>query len=78
MLCRVYPNPFKGSFVLETAYQTTETIKAELFNAMGSLVKNIEIDRFTGKTSVGVATSGLYTLRISTGNEVKIFKLIGN
>lgn len=78
MIYRVFPNPFKGSFVLETAYQTNENIKAELFNALGTLVKNIEIEHFTGKTLIGVATPGLYTLRVSTGNEVKIFKLIGN
>jgi GH35 family endo-1,4-beta-xylanase len=75
---RVFPNPFKGSFVLETGFQTAEIIKAELFNATGALVKNIELDQYTGKTIIDVVNPGFYTLRISSGNEVKIFKLIGN
>ena len=75
---RVYPNPFSGSFVLETGFQGVETIKAELFNASGALVKNIELDLYSGKTITNVANPGFYTLRISSGNEIKIFKLIGN
>lgn len=75
---RVYPNPFNGSFVLETGFQGAETIKAELYNATGALVKNIELDHYSGKTTINVANPGFYTLRISTENEVKIFKMIGN
>lgn len=75
---RVYPNPFKGSFVLEKGMLNGEPVTAELFNATGALVKNIELDHYTGKTTIDVANPGFYTLRISSGNGVKIFKMIGN
>jgi len=75
---RVYPNPFSGSFTLETGFQGGNMLKAELFNATGALVKNIELERYSGKTIVNVANPGFYTLRVSCGNEVKNFKIIGN
>lgn len=78
MICRVYPNPFKGSFVLETGLLKDEQITAELYNALGSLVKNIELDQNSGKTTIQVGAPGFYTLRINTGNRTQIFKLIGN
>lgn len=74
---RVYPNPFKGSFTLETGIQSAETIKAELFGATGALIKTVQLDGFSGKTIIDVANNGFYTLRVSSGKEVKIFKLVG-
>jgi GH35 family endo-1,4-beta-xylanase len=75
---RVYPNPFKGSFTLETGLLNSQRVTAELYNALGALVKNIELDQISGKTTISVANPGFYTLRVSNDNEVKIFKLIGN
>jgi GH35 family endo-1,4-beta-xylanase len=78
MLCRVYPNPFKCSFTLESGLQNNEPVTAELYNALGALVKNIELDQISGKTTIQVATPGFYTLKVSTKDGVKIFKMIGN
>jgi hypothetical protein len=75
---RVYPNPFNGSFTLETDIFGTETVTAELYNALGSLVKSVELDSVSGKTIIEVADPGFYTLKVGTKNEVRIFKLIGN
>jgi GH35 family endo-1,4-beta-xylanase len=74
----VYPNPFSGSFVLETGQTNHEELKAELYNALGALVKNIRIEPGTGKTSIQVETPGFYTLRLTQVGKVTIFKLIGN
>jgi len=57
---------------------SNEPVTAELYNSLGALVKNIKLNQVSGKTTISVANPGFYTLRISTGNEVKIFKLIGN
>jgi hypothetical protein len=75
---RVYPNPFSGSFVLETGLLNGETVTVELFNALGALVKNIEPNQVSGKTTIHVANPGFYTLRVSSKAGTKIFKLIGN
>lgn len=75
---RVYPNPFSGSFTLETGLYAGEKVKAELFNATGALVKTVEPDYFSGKTKINVAIPGFYTLRVSANNAVKIFKLVCN
>lgn len=76
--CRVYPNPFKGSFVLETGVLNGEKVTAELYNALGSLVKNIELDQYSGKTTIQVGTPGFYTLRVNSKSKTQIFKLTGN
>jgi hypothetical protein len=76
--CRVYPNPFNDSFTLETGLMSGEPVTAKLYNALGALVKNIELDQFSGKTTIQVSAPGFYTLRVNMKNEVKIFKLLGN
>ena len=75
---RVYPNPFNGSFVVETGLMNNETVSAELYNALGELVKNIKMNQVSGKTMIHVFQPGFYTLRIRTKEGTKIFKLIGN
>ncbi|MDO8951647.1 MAG: T9SS type A sorting domain-containing protein [Draconibacterium sp.] len=55
-----------------------EPVNAELYNALGALVKNIEMDQVAGKTTINVDSPGFYTLRVNMKKEVKIFKLIGN
>jgi GH35 family endo-1,4-beta-xylanase len=75
---RVYPNPFSGSFTLETGLLNNEPVTTELYNALGALVKNIELDQVSGKTTIHIAQPGFYTLMVSTKDGVKIFKLIGN
>ncbi len=75
---KIYPNPFKGSFVVETSVMNDEPVMAELFNGQGQRIMVRALDDITGKTSIRHETPGIYTLRISRPNEVKIFKIIGN
>ena len=75
---KVYPNPFSGSFTLETSVIENKPVSAELYNALGALVKNVELDQVSGKTNISVSTPGFYTLRVSTENGVRIFKMVGN
>jgi GH35 family endo-1,4-beta-xylanase len=72
---RVYPNPFSGSFVLETNFSGNEPVKAELFNSVGAKIYTREIT--SGKTTFSVPEKGFYTLRVSNKDEVKILKLNG-
>jgi hypothetical protein len=76
--CKVYPNPFSGSFTLETGLMNNAPVTAELYNALGARVKNIELNQVSGKTTINVSSPGFYTLRVSTKEGVKVFKLVGN
>jgi GH35 family endo-1,4-beta-xylanase len=75
---RVYPNPFNGSFVLETGLINNGQLSCELYNSLGALIKNIEIDRLTNRTTINIANPGFYTLRIKNREFTKVFKLVGN
>ena len=75
---KVYPNPFKGSFTLETSFNENKPVIVELFDATGALVKAIQLNQYSGKTNIPVSTPGFYSLRINTGNGIKIFKIVGN
>lgn len=75
---KIYPNPFCGSFTLETSLVGNTHVSAELYNALGALVKRVELDQISGKTTIQVANPGFYTLRVSDGNGFKVFKLVGN
>jgi hypothetical protein len=75
---RVYPNPFSVSFTIETSLMENKFATAELYNALGALVKSVELDQVSGKTTIHVDNPGFYTLRVSDGNGFKVFKLIAN
>ncbi len=75
---KVYPNPFKDSFILETSFNENKPVSAELYNAPGALVKTVQLNQYSGKTIITMNTPGFYTLRINTGNGIKIFKIVGN
>ena len=75
---RVYPNPFNGYFTLDTGLLNHKSASAELYNAVGLLVKNIKLDQLSGKSIIQVATPGFYTLRVTSENKTFIFKLVGN
>jgi GH35 family endo-1,4-beta-xylanase len=74
---RVYPNPFKDSFVIETSGMSNEPVTAELFNTLGQRVMVSVLDNVSGKTSVRHETPGIYTLKISNSKEFRVFKIIG-
>jgi hypothetical protein len=78
LLFRVYPNPFSGSFTLETGLMNNGPVTAELYNAVGALVKNIDLDQVSGKTTINVSVPGFYTLRVSNKEGVKVFKMVSN
>ncbi len=75
---KIFPNPFSGSFTIETSGMGDFPVTAELYNVNGALMKNFVLDRTAGKTVIRVPDSGFYSLRLSTSNEVRIVKLIAN
>lgn len=73
----VYPNPFSGSFTIETDGVESSNAKAELYNSTGSLVKIINLNHVSGKINMAVKTPGFYTLRIQSEKQTQVFKLNG-
>jgi endo-1,4-beta-xylanase len=73
---RVYPNPFKGSFILETNY-SANVLTAELYNAVGELVFRSDIDPSQAQKVIPVSAPGFYTLKVRGAGAVKSFKIIG-
>jgi endo-1,4-beta-xylanase len=74
---RVYPNPFKGSFVLESEGMFSGPMKIELFNAAGMPVYNTTLLPSQSKITIPVGAPGVYNLKVSGTDGVKTFKIIG-
>lgn len=77
-LVKVYPNPFKDSFIVESAsnFQIPGTL--ELFNEAGICIFRKETATTESKTTIPVSGSGFYMLRISNPNAIQTFKLVSN
>lgn len=73
---RIFPNPFQGSFQVDLPYPSAEKSTLELYNASGKLVHVVQAEAGTSRVTFSVETPGLYTLRISRGEEIQSHKLI--
>lgn len=71
---RVYPNPFKDQFTLETN-STNSDCMAQLYDATGNMIYEQQLARGASKITIPVHTSGFYTLRVSNKDSVRNFKL---
>lgn len=73
----VYPNPTKGELAVEvTGGDTKDEIRMVLYNVQGSQLQNKGC--VAGKTRIDMSAypTGLYILRIITGNKTVEFKII--
>jgi hypothetical protein len=81
VLWQVYPNPSKGGFALVYQLTAGENLRALLYDAKGSLVKEISTvaTGFLQKLSIDISAnnyaSGMYLLRLRTGDQEQVFKL---
>jgi endo-1,4-beta-xylanase len=73
----VYPNPFRGSFTIESSALNVLPVSIELINSAGLTVYNKVMEGAFNSYTVQVTTPGLYTLRVSNDHEVRTVKLIG-
>lgn len=78
---QVYPNPSDGHFTLLYQLNNGETLNAKLYDAKGSVVKEMgsAANGFLQKLSLDLSAnnyaSGVYLLRLRAGTEEKAFKL---
>ncbi|MEZ5082291.1 MAG: T9SS type A sorting domain-containing protein [Bacteroidales bacterium] len=72
----IYPNPSSGSFVVENNFASEVEIKMELFDIMGSMIYNSELE--PGKTIVktDMYKKGIYFLKFINDDNFTIRKLI--
>ncbi len=68
----IYPNPTNGSFNIELAEESNVTV----FNALGQVVRHLEKAAGNQQIDLSEAPKGLYFVRIQSGNNVEITKLI--
>ena len=66
----LYPNPTKGTFMIEVP----EESNIEVFNLLGQSVLNLE--KVTGRQAVQLDNKGLYIIRIQNESGVETHKLI--
>lgn len=78
---QVYPNPSKGVFYLMYQLNTNEKLEAELLDANGRLVQQYAKDgnggwqKFAIDLSSTAYPTGVYLLRVKTGDKQQSFKL---
>ncbi len=72
----IYPNPAKDIVNIGFNGISTVTFDVKMMNAFGEVVKNIKSAETSTKIDVTGLAKGVYYLRISTGSEVFIEKLI--
>lgn len=78
---QVYPNPGPGAFFLVYQRSAGESFQARLFDSKGSLVKEYRSTAtgFLQKLNIDISANsyatGVYLLRIRTGDTEKVFKL---
>lgn len=76
---RVYPNPsIDGRFSVSFG-KTMESVKLEVYDITGRMVKNIEVSQASrGSIDLSPDPNGTYLIRVNTGEETKTLKAIKN
>jgi len=74
----VHPNPAAERCIIEITYPGNSGCMAEVFNMEGTHVKTIFEGAISNKLTLewNPPSSGIYMLRVTTGNEVKFRKII--
>ena len=71
----VFPNPTAGVFTLQTMGLHTPSVSYSVTDAQGREITNGRIDGRTIQLSLLEYPSGIYLLRINTGNKNKVLKI---
>jgi len=75
VIFKVYPNPFKDHFIVETTTLNSAPFLAELFDSRGSLIYQKQLEKGTSRINIPVRVSGFYTLRVSNKETTNYFKI---
>ena len=76
---QIAPNPVSNEVTLAYNFKETNTIKVDIFNALGQLVTNYQLpDTQTGKLDINVTAwqNGEYNVRLTHGKFIEIKRMI--
>lgn len=81
VLGRAYPNPFQHTLNINIELKESQTIKAQIFNSNGTLVKLKEFNNLeTGNHSLSIPTlsltKGLYIIKINANEQSQTYKVL--
>ena len=73
----LFPNPVKGWFVLRIELETVADVRISIYDMNSRLIsrKSMYHQQYYKYTNA-IQTSGVYTITLESGNELKTFKLI--
>ncbi len=69
----IYPNPTKGNIIITGI---NETAKIIIFNAIGELLRTLEISSKNTEVDFSNYTNGIYLIKVISSNNQKAYKLI--
>jgi hypothetical protein len=79
----VYPNPFKDELNIEYSLSVGTNVKIDLYNVLGQVIQVLFSDfREPGKhhltigSMAGMTERGMYYLKVTTGDETSVIRLI--
>ncbi|MDM8161836.1 T9SS type A sorting domain-containing protein [Labilibaculum sp. K2S] len=71
---KIYPNPTKGKIIIDTDRNQNYSV----FNSSGILVKNGRIERGSTEISLIGMSSGVYSFKLNSNNNIVVRKIIKN
>ncbi|MBK0403306.1 T9SS type A sorting domain-containing protein [Adhaeribacter sp. BT258] len=76
----LYPNPSAGQAVLQVAAAFTGTVQVSILNPQGQLIKELAMEASALKNGTGIdltsEANGVYILKIVTGNQVSMLRMV--
>ena len=72
---RFYPNPVQTNLHVEIPTQFSE-VELKIYNQLGQKVLQTDLTSESNTINVSSLSSGIYLLKISTGNHSKTYKFI--
>jgi hypothetical protein len=74
----LYPNPNKGSFVLELPATLTGLVKVEVRNAIGQIVWESMLGAGKQILNLGTVANGVYTLKVHGTDGIAAMRVVVN
>jgi hypothetical protein len=74
---RVYPNPFSGAFVLESALPATDPTSIELYDLAGKMLLQGCLEAGETSKKISLDQKGVYILKLQSGGATEVFRLVG-
>lgn len=73
---KVYPNPSRGKFVVETGFMYEDKLLIRIRDAQGRVILNIESQQGRNEIDISQQPKGLYLVDIIKEGEIKVMKVV--